>query len=661
MNSKYLFTMVLGAAALAACTDDYKDWVDPQSNAQEPTVSFGDGSVTAVDTIDFRTLDTTYVKVCDITAPTSSDESYSPEYVITLSTADNLIDEESFDLSADGYMLASDLQGYLESSYGKRPVGREILAALSVWATSDGASVVLTSQTFKIVAIPEAPNVEGQYYLTGNFNGWDNTNTDFLLSNGNLDPYENPVYTCTFAIPAEKVADCVNGLEFKITPASGIGGDWSECLAAAETDGKFNYGNNGGNFTMPYNADAKYYTVSFNMLDQEWEGKSLNFAEYFYEIGGESGWSTPHALRSPGFDGIYKGYYYLDSEFKFKPNADNWDNDLENNGGNTLNESGIGNCPAPEAAGFYEITLDLTTMTYSLTALNIGLVGGFNNWGGDGDPALTYDATSGSFKATAIELPKGDVKFRANADWAINWGGGTVSTDGDVITATGMTQDGGNITLAAGIYDIELTLSYEGNHKAVFTKTGGSASQWSEFIYYAGESNGWSATASPLADKGSGKYQGFYYVNGGFKIVDGSWYGDDGAGKIAAGDGHDNITGITEGFYQMDVDMSALTYTFTPVTNISIIGSATGDDTWSTDLDMTWNATDRVWEYTGALVAGEFKFRLNHEWTISWGGTSLDALTSNGGDNLSIGAEGTYKITFAPNCDDKGVATVTAQ
>ncbi len=654
--------MALGAAVLTACSDDdYKDWVNPQSTTPGAVVTFGDGSVTAVNTIDFRLLDTTYVKVCEITAPTASNESYSPAYSITLSTADNLIEAATFDISEEGYMLASDLQGYLESSYGKRPVERQLEASLSVWEANDAASVKLTSQPFAIKAIPQAPDIETRYYLTGNFNDWNNNDTTYVLTNGGGDVYENSVFSCTFQIPADKVETVTNdGIQFKVTPISGVGGNWSECLCAADAEGKFNYHNVGGNFSFPYDATAKFFKVSFDMLDQTWESKTLSFAEYFYEIGNESGWSTSHTLRVTKDEdgnptGIYKGYYYLDGEFKFKPNADNWDNDLENNGGYTLDENGAGNCPAPATSGMYEITLDLTTMTYSLTTIEkVGLIGDFNSWGGDVE--LTYDATSGSYKATGVELAKGGVKFRANADWVINWGG-TGTTAGDVTTVEGMTQDGANISLAAGTYDIELTLSYDGNHKAVFTQTAAGAA-WSDFIYYAGNSNGWDASANPLALKGVGTYQGFYYIDGEFKIVDGAWYGDGGEGKLS-GDGG-NIASVAAGFYQMDVDMSAYTYTVTPLT-VSIVGSATGDPNWGTDLDMTFNTETKVWEYTGALTTGEFKFRANKDWAISWGGTALDALTSNGGANLNIAADGTYKITFAPNCDDKGVATIEAQ
>ncbi|MBR5715435.1 MAG: DUF5115 domain-containing protein [Bacteroidales bacterium] len=642
MNKKFLYAVVLGAAAFAACTDDYKDWSEPKSVPQESPVSFGDGSVSSVGTIDFRTLEAEMVKVCNINAPTASVEGYAPQYKITLSTADNILDAATYDITTDGFMSADALQRYLEDSYGKRPEERELLGVLSVWQTSSAASIRMNdSQPFAIKAIPEAPEIEEVYYLTGNFNGWNNSNTDYALTNGGGDVYENPVFTVTFNAPADLTED----LQFKVTPASGLGGDWSKCLGNDEDNpGKFKYNNEGGNFVVPYDPDALFYRVTFDMMNMTWNAAALSFNEYIYEIGNESGWSTPHALRSPASDGLYKGYYYLDGQFKFKPNENDWDGDWEYLGDNRIGQ-GSDNCPDP-GAGFYEINVDLTSMTYNLVTINqIGLIGDFNSWGGDVD--LTYNTATGAWEVKGVELPKGGVKFRVNGDWAINFGG----------DLNGLTQDGPNISVSAGTYDISLILSTEGNHKAVFTETSGAGEQFSDFIYYAGSANGWDANASPMAHEGAGVYRGWYYVlpddgetTWGFKFVDGSWYGDAGDGKLSTEGGNINIA---EGFYMLVADMANLTYEATPAT-IGLIGDATRNG-WDGDTEMTFDTTLGCWTYTGELATGKFKFRANGDWTFNWGG-DLTNLTYNGGD-IAIEA-GTYTIKFWPNCEGKAYATV---
>jgi hypothetical protein len=304
--------------------------------------------------------------------------------------------------------------------------------------------------------------IEEAYYITGTPNSWNNSDTSLELSNGGDDVYENPVFKVL--IPATG-----SDISFKVTPKSGLGGDWSKCLTASDTEGKFATNNEGADLKIPHVDGAKFYRVEFNMLDQTWKYEALSFGEYFYEIGNESGWGTSHALFGGAGNGKYLGYYYLDGEFKFKPNADNWDNDLEyvsgDSMGGTLQSSGGPNCPDP-GAGFYQINLDAAAMTYSLTKVEvISIIGDFNGWGADVD--LTYNKEAGCWEATA-EVNTNGFKFRMNHDWAISWGG----ANGNGKLYDNLTQnDGANIIVdAAGTYKFQLYLSCEGQNKVVITK-----------------------------------------------------------------------------------------------------------------------------------------------------------------------------------------------
>ena len=200
------------------------------------------------------------------------------------------------------------------------------------------------------------------------------------------------------------------------------------------------------------------------------------YPAYFYEIGYESWWSTSHLLLGNG-EGQYLGYYWLDGDFKFKPNADNWDNDLEYVTGNTisgsLTEGGGPDCPNP-GAGFYQIDLDLANMYYNLVKLeSVGIVGGFNGW--DGDVEMTYNKDAGCWEVTTDKV-SGEYKFRANHEWAINWGG----------TETDLVQNGENLSIEAGTYKFQLYISYAGNHKVVITKqSGGTGADGSTIISIA--------------------------------------------------------------------------------------------------------------------------------------------------------------------------------
>ena len=191
-----------------------------------------------------------------------------------------------------------------------------------------------------------------------------------------------------------------------------------------------------------------------------------NFSQFIYEIGNESEWATNHALRSPNFDGQYEGWYYLNGDFKFKPNENNWDGDYEYNGEGKIADNGGSNIPDP-GAGFYRINVNLAEGTYSLTKVeSLSIIGSVldANWSIDGD--MTYNTTEGCWEWTGA-LSAGEFKIRMNHDWTISWGGTDSGTDYSNLTYNG----GKNLTVAeAGTYKVQFYLTYEGNNKLVITK-----------------------------------------------------------------------------------------------------------------------------------------------------------------------------------------------
>lgn len=106
-----------------------------------------------------------------------------------------------------------------------------------------------------------------------------------------------------------------------------------------------------------------------------------------------------------------------------------------------------------------------------------------------------------------------------------------------------------------------------------------------------------------------------------------------------------DIVGPGLGYYQATVNTNANTLKMIPY-QMSLIGSATPGGNWSTDIDMTWDNTQLKWTATANFLAGEFKFRLNHDWSQpNWGGSGGIASTSGG--NLAISA-GQHTVTFDP-------------
>ena len=434
------------ALLMAGCTEDYTDWAQPFQNGPEEPVNTSI-SVSPAGAIDFATYTEETVKLFN--AVVSDPEGAEARYTAAITNEDGS-KEIAIKIDDQFYCNTKELENAVNTLWGRRPVARAIPVKVIAYVGVNGSAVTTTGST-TLTATPNAPVIEDAYYITGTVNGWDNTNTDYELSNGGADPYENSVFTVM--IPGDKVD---GDIEFKVTPKSGLGGDWSKCLTASDTEGIFATNNAGGNLKVAYVKGAKFYRIQFDLMNQTWSGVGLSFGDFFYEIGNESGWGTSHALAGPANDGNYKGYYWLDGEFKFKPNADNWDNDLEYVSGTTtsgtLTDAGGPNCPDP-GAGFYEIFLDAGALTYTLTKIeSVSMIGGFNGWGEDLE--MTYNTEEGCWEVTTDQV-SGEYKFRANHDWAINWGG-------DV---KGLTQDGANLNIDGGTHTFKLYLSYNGAHK----------------------------------------------------------------------------------------------------------------------------------------------------------------------------------------------------
>ena len=166
-------------------------------------------------------------------------------------------------------------------------------------------------------------------------------------------------------------------------------------------------------------------------------------------------------------------------------------------------------------------------------------------------------------------------------------------------------------------------------------------------LYMKGDANGWDGYDYLSGDDGV-HFTGFMYLNqNGFKFTTApDWSGTGyGANFDTAPDAGNIVMTEDPGYYKVDVDLSAKTYTLTPITTIGIIGAATPGG-WDAETDLTYNKTERCWEVKDIkLKAGECKFRANHSWddpNPNWGGT-LDALVQKG-DNIKVAEAGTYDI-----------------
>lgn len=434
--------------SMVSCTEDYTDWGNPQSNSQEEAVAFGNGSVTPVDVINLADVTTEKIKVASIVAPTSSDAAYTPNYKINF-------DGQSFDIDADGNMAKADLVNYITNKYGKRPTERDIDATLDAWQSNGSTAVkMVTSETFQVKAIPEAPFIDNGYYLVGDMfttddvNGW-TKGVAKAFNHSEKDVYDDPVFTVSFETTK---ADQY----WKIIPKKNIDADdlWAPGVVGPKVDGDDSMTGalTNGEAKAGKIAKAGKYKLTINMMDYSYTIEEVNYDPFIYFIGSTDGWKSNDQKLALVDDakGVYTGYVYLADpnnagfEFKFQRAPGNWDTAI--GAGTFVSFAGAaigvdnGNLGVNAGEGVYYMDVNLSEGTITATKVEtMGMIGGFNNW--DGDAGMTWNAEEYCFEATNAGVTADGWKFRVNGGWDINLGGSlnNLTAGGDNLSVAGNT------------------------------------------------------------------------------------------------------------------------------------------------------------------------------------------------------------------------------
>lgn len=444
--------------AMVSCTEDYTDWGNPQTNPQEEAVAFGNGSVAPVDVINLADVKTEKVKVASIVAPTSSDAAYTPNYKINF-------DGQSFDIDADGNMAKADLVNYITNKYGKRPTERDIDATLDAWQSNGSTAVkMVTSETFQVKAIPEAPVIENGYYLVGDmFNveavgdaaavdGWNTVSAKQAFKHSDKDVYDDPIFTISFETTK---ADQY----WKIIPKKNAdaGNIWAAGVVGPKVDGDDSMTGllTNGDAKAGKIAKAGKYKLTINMMDYSYTLEEVNYDPFIYFIGATDGWTNAEQKLALVDDakGVYTGYLYCadpngwGNQFKFQRVAGSYDNEINSGAFSTFSGAATsegGNIGVNAGEGVYYFDVNLGEGTITATKVEtMGMIGGFNNW--DGDEPMKWNAEEYCFEAT-FKAPNAGVtadgwKFRVNGGWDINLGGSinNLTAGGDNITVAGKT------------------------------------------------------------------------------------------------------------------------------------------------------------------------------------------------------------------------------
>ena len=322
-----------------------------------------------------------------------------------------------------------------------------------------------------------------------------------------------------------------------------------------------------------------------------------------------------------------------------------------------------------------------------------GLVGAFNSWGGTPDVMLTNDGNYLVVKGIELE---GELKFRKDADWTVNFGLSDNTVSFAANTEIALAQDGANIVVEAGIYDVYLD---EVNAKAWFINDGsypgGAAPDPQANVWgIVGDLNGWVGPDVKMTEFSEGLFVAYnvQFPAGGFKIraneqwTDDANYGLAEAGNVVADHFYGLVCGgasanmnIAAGTYDIWFDLAdSKIYVMTPGKAISeAVSGETVTPEPDPEPELTesiwgivgvvngWNAPDvKMLQYSeGLFVAyavempdGGFKIRANESWADE-GNYGLSAkgdvevdhcynLISGGGSGDMLLAAGTYDIWF---------------
>jgi len=195
-------------------------------------------------------------------------------------------------------------------------------------------------------------------------------------------------------------------------------------------------------------SDPGMYDIDFNRLTGEylftivklWDkvGITGTAVSPYYD------WDHEVMMNSAGeFSYTLTGHYFMDGEAKFRQN-----NDWAVNWGGTAFPSGTGiqgGPSIPVKAGFYEVTFNSGTGDYSFDFPKIGIIGSsLTGWYDDIDLSTTNGI---NYSLLNYAFTEGEVKFRQDNGWSINWGGPDFPTGYSW-------QDGPNIPVMAGNYNV---------------------------------------------------------------------------------------------------------------------------------------------------------------------------------------------------------------
>ena len=465
---------------MGSCSEDFKDWADPQTNPQEDAITIPGFTATAAQAIDFASVTTDSVNTFSLSSA-ALPEGFTlanARLELTPQGVENAT-KTTVNTDLNGKGAVADLAPVVESAYGKRPTARTFDAQVYVNAVKDGQAVLIDAGKINLVMTPKAPFIDTNYYLVGQMTDW-SLDTKFKFTHSDADVYEDPVFTIMFTTTDDNQY-------WKIIPQGNVdaGNIWAvennpKGVVGVEKDGDdamsgtlLTTTSKGEKANAGKIAKAGIYQMTINMMDYTYSIKQI--APEYYLVGALQSWSdqnmsclmTAETAMVQNFTTKWTG----DANMKIWLGSDfgKWDNAFGSASGDGVNtaegklKAGGGAIVCPEKGAYYTFTADFSTMTYKWTKLanqnptefkNVSLIGVGGKWNDGDDIDLKQEAPHNWYLAKQ-EIPAGGLKIRADHKWRDdgNWGfaeGQKYESKGTLITSGGSS----NIPVPAGTYNI---------------------------------------------------------------------------------------------------------------------------------------------------------------------------------------------------------------
>lgn len=425
-------------------------------------------------------------------------------------------------------------------------------------------------------------------------------------------------------------------------------------------------------------------------------------------VGSYNGWahdtSNQFIFDFAGTDAVYQGMIdfgedHASNEFKITGGA--WGTDEHSmNGAHdpeaktiSLVAGGGDNINVYQAKRFYHLTFDRAlTLTADVSFDQIGVIGGFNDWGAD--VVMNFNKSKQRFYADVEFAADTEFKFRLDADWTISYG---LGADGFLTS-----DNGANIPAKAGNYRVYLNMNnfgeitYElvagmyGKEEPVGGGTTEPEPEPTPTVQgwgLVGEYNGWGGTPDVMLAS-----DGTYLVAKGVELSgqvkfrkDGAWDVNFGAPgdvepveiavntELELASGGKNFT-IAAGTYDVYLDEANAKAWFIndgsypgggaapEMAEWGLIGSLAACNNWGVNIPLYINGDYMVAKGVVFAAGDQFKFRKGENWgtEVVYEGTVMpdaEYACAAGSGNSTIGEAGTYDVYLAQSLDKFYVMT----